>query len=526
MIKNIMKKVYRGLKRVPILGNLIEKNYKRVKRFIDLNKDYPHVVSQITLGDIKLLLKRKTSIKKLRLKYDVDIAQMLHAFEGMLTLTEIHMLNNYKKVREKSSPKIAKKFMNDLLLLPEGGKLTIEIMDAKIPNIINKLISSNIEKSALFLGDIGDNSKKDIKQYCDKRINSVRSERAKTFQSRKKLFSPDLAKEAFIDIKEILDANGITFFLVSGTLLGAIRNGGFMENDYDIDLGFFGHDIDIEHCKNIIRESEKFSIFESYGEYSFAIKHTNGVLIDLFDHFLENNAICHRSKIHRWYNTPFSLTSIDFSDTTALIPSNYDLYLSENYGNWKDKVSFYDFSFDTPSVKYSTNIESLEYFSTRMQKAIKGGWRRTFVCSNRALKQAFGMDFMQYYPAVTDGDVMDNVDARLRMFVIKQKTLEDDYANVIKTLINHLSGFNIKLDISIIKDKTVNVNDYKLQEFDFVNTVKLYDSCDEINSVDLIKYDAIILSENICFNNFIDYPTVNIYYDDINEIESKEMVVE
>lgn len=528
MIKNFMKKIYRILKKIPLLGTIIEKNHKRVKRFIDLNKNYPYAVRQVTLGDIKLLLKRKTSMKKLLLKYDSDIAQMVQSFEGKLTIAEIHMLNNYKKTREKSSTKIAKKFISDMLLLPKGGNLTIEIMDAKLPNIVDKLISCDIEKSALFLGDIEENSKKEIKQYCDIRVNSVRSKRAKTFQSRKKLFSPDLATEAFIDIKEILDDNDITFFLVSGTLLGAIRNGGFMENDYDIDLGFFGHNVDIERCKNIIMESENLSIIESYGEYSFAMKHTNGISIDLFDHFLENNALCHRSKIHRWYNTPFSLTSIDFSDTTALIPSNYDLYLSENYGNWRDKVSFYDFSFDTPSVKYSNNIESLEYFSTRMQKAIKGGWRRTFVCSNRALQQAFGMDFMQNYPAVADGDVMDNVDARLRMFVIEQKNLEEDYPNVIKSLINQLSGFNIKLDISIIGDKAVDIDAYKLQAFDFVNMVHLYDTCDTIKSVDLIKYDAIILSKNICSDKFIEYPTVNLYYDDINEIEdeSREMIVE
>ncbi|MCK4442608.1 MAG: hypothetical protein KAU90_11435, partial [Sulfurovaceae bacterium] len=182
---------------------------------------------------------------------------------------------------------------------------------------------------------------------------------------------------------------------------------------------------------------------------------------------------------------------------------------------------FYDFSFDTPSVKYSNNIESLEYFSTRMQNAIKGGWRRTFVCSNRALKQAFGIDFMKNYPAVADGDVMDNLDARLQMFVIEQKTLEEDYANAMKILIDKLSGFNIKLDIFIIGDKTANVDDYKLQSFNFVNTVQLYEACDMIDSVDLIKYDAIILSENICSNKFRDYPTINIYYDDINEAKDE-----
>lgn len=44
------------------------------------------------------------------------------------------------------------------------------------------------------------------------------------------------AKKNLLDIKDILDKNGIGFGLIYGTLLGAIRENNFIEHDEDIDL--------------------------------------------------------------------------------------------------------------------------------------------------------------------------------------------------------------------------------------------------------------------------------------------------
>lgn len=44
------------------------------------------------------------------------------------------------------------------------------------------------------------------------------------------------AKQTFLEIKEVLDSLGIDFYLNHGILLGAIREGGFIPWDRDIDL--------------------------------------------------------------------------------------------------------------------------------------------------------------------------------------------------------------------------------------------------------------------------------------------------
>jgi hypothetical protein len=36
----------------------------------------------------------------------------------------------------------------------------------------------------------------------------------------------------------------------------------------------------------------------------------------------------------RWNNTPFNLIPYDFMGESFLIPEDYDLYLTENYGSW------------------------------------------------------------------------------------------------------------------------------------------------------------------------------------------------
>ncbi|MBD3247309.1 hypothetical protein GF378_01680, partial [Candidatus Pacearchaeota archaeon] len=54
-----------------------------------------------------------------------------------------------------------------------------------------------------------------------------------------KPMNKDEALKALTDLKEVLDKNKIPFWLEYGTLLGAIRDKGFIPWDDDIDLGSF-----------------------------------------------------------------------------------------------------------------------------------------------------------------------------------------------------------------------------------------------------------------------------------------------
>ena len=50
----------------------------------------------------------------------------------------------------------------------------------------------------------------------------------------------DDAKSLLLDVKEVFDKNGMEFFLVFGTLLGAYRENNFIKHDTDIDIAVIG----------------------------------------------------------------------------------------------------------------------------------------------------------------------------------------------------------------------------------------------------------------------------------------------
>jgi hypothetical protein len=66
-----------------------------------------------------------------------------------------------------------------------------------------------------------------------------------TFVNRKRgPLDKDNCKKNLLDIKKCFDVAGVHFWLMFGTLLGAIRDGDFIEHDHDTDLGVWFDDLD------------------------------------------------------------------------------------------------------------------------------------------------------------------------------------------------------------------------------------------------------------------------------------------
>lgn len=169
-------------------------------------------------------------------------------------------------------------------------------------------------------------------------------------------FSDTSATKALADLKKALDLHHISFFLISGTLLGCIREGKLLGHDKDIDVGVWD-EYSYDELVDYLSTSGYFYIVPTRTKHLITLKHVNGIVIDVFIHYREPNDYWHAGVKIKWHNSPFNLIKTEFLGESYLIPENYDLYLTENYGDWRTPKTDFDSAFDTPNIEVFNQTE-------------------------------------------------------------------------------------------------------------------------------------------------------------------------
>jgi tetratricopeptide (TPR) repeat protein len=172
--------------------------------------------------------------------------------------------------------------------------------------------------------------------------------RFKNRRPRVDIYSRGRAATALVDLKRTLDQAGIEMFLISGTLLGCIREGRPLDHDKDIDVGIW-EDVSMERLMAAFHKSGLFFFIPSRSPWIVRVRHLNGIPLDLFYHYRERDSYWHGATKIKWRNSPFTLKPTIFLDETFLIPADYDTYLTENYGDWVTPKTEFDAMFDTPN---------------------------------------------------------------------------------------------------------------------------------------------------------------------------------
>lgn len=169
------------------------------------------------------------------------------------------------------------------------------------------------------------------------------------------------AELALAQIDHIFKKNHIEFFLISGTLLGLIRENKILGHDKDLDIGIWNN-YDIKDIKTLIERSGTFEILPIRSPKVLRVRHFSSICIDIFIHECQEGKIIHGGVKSIWENTSFDLMPAKFLNGCYLIPQNYDLYLSENYGDdWKIPKIEFDSSIDTPNIKITNTYEMIAY---------------------------------------------------------------------------------------------------------------------------------------------------------------------
>lgn len=263
----------------------------------------------------------------------------------------------------------------------------------------------------------------EARDYAMGKVQHALKHRLENFQGRKKFFSPEAALEALKSLTETFKKRDKRFFLVSGTLLGAMRENDFVSSDYDLDLGIFEGEITLKALRNMFAPSKDFVIDErSTTESKLGLKHKSGLEVEFFLHLTEDEHFVLKTDVHSWYYTPFDLQQIEFRGVTVNIPDQPERYLTENYGNWESKTAFFDFSYDTPNRIYNNNLEGLFYLTDRLCNALRKGWQASAENSAHMLSDFFGIDHTGCIPVQQHAD-MEPIAKRKRLASTKAKQI-------------------------------------------------------------------------------------------------------
>ena len=131
-----------------------------------------------------------------------------------------------------------------------------------------------------------------------------------------------IQRENLLLLKDILDSHGIQYFIDCGTLLGAVRDQGFIKGDLDADISMSRNDMKRLREK-VLPELEQsgFISFRNSDSWMAMSLLRKGEYIDLYTHF--NDRI------------PFELSDLTFLGRKFKVPKHYEEYLHELYGDWK-----------------------------------------------------------------------------------------------------------------------------------------------------------------------------------------------
>ena len=180
-----------------------------------------------------------------------------------------------------------------------------------------------------------------------------------------KSFDVKKASRALSDLSRMANEKGTPVFLVSGTLLGYVREGQLLAHDKDIDVGIVGWENQYELCM-ALQETGLFTVSTEYlkgkDTYYIAIKHNDtGMWIDVFVYHPQGEHWVTGVDFFFGYRqtfafTPFELQEIEFLGVKMQAPANAELNLTENYGNWRVPDASYLSHLESPSTMDKGNL--------------------------------------------------------------------------------------------------------------------------------------------------------------------------
>lgn len=170
--------------------------------------------------------------------------------------------------------------------------------------------------------------------------------------------SPSEALNALTDAVQALESVGVTAWLTDGTLLGAVRDRGFIAHDADMDLGAMVN----EYHPRVVPALKRagFTVRKTHGTKQRGLEHRlkrDGFRLDIFWHYdTPGGGVWHaawlRGEMLRYDYQSLTLAPLHFMERTFWAPSPPKLHLVTKYGPaWRTPVTDWDWAYGPANVR-------------------------------------------------------------------------------------------------------------------------------------------------------------------------------
>ena len=189
----------------------------------------------------------------------------------------------------------------------------------------------------------------------------------------------DIALANFRDTLNIMNAIGVPFFLTAGTLLGAIRDGGFISWDNDIDFGAPAEDVSLWSFVLFValmkRKGFAYRFKGVWGQYMTVSCVRDGVMVELTLYYRVGDRrvvydVADDQVIE--YSFPAlpieSPVSMELYGEEVLVPRPASAILTSLYGDWSVRQTDWDWSSSPHNIRTRRKRTVLERVQWRLSE--------------------------------------------------------------------------------------------------------------------------------------------------------------